>query len=187
MPISKAIKSKTESFYTHSPLSIDPSLPDTRWGPDMRVVHLNSGKARTLALALGLLLTLIAVNANAEKRSIEAAILAKSTTDWRGAKLPPYSSGQPEITIARVTIPPGTALPLHTHPQITAGIIVQGSLQLYTDSGDTQIARAGDAVIEMVHQAHSGANNGDEDVVILVVYAGVEGTPITEPVSTPNP
>ena len=153
----------------------------------MRVVNLNSSKARILALALGSLLTLISANTNAEKRSIEAAILAKSTTDWRGAKLPSYGSGQPEITIARVTIPPGTALPLHTHPQITAGIIIQGSLQLHTDSGDTHIARAGDAVIELVSQAHSGANTGNEDVVVLVFYAGVEGTPITVPVPAPDP
>lgn len=153
----------------------------------MSVVNLNSGKARILALALGSLLTLISANTNAEKRSIEAAILAKSTTDWRGAKLPSYGSGQPEITIARVTIPPGTALPLHTHPQITAGIIIQGSLQLHTDSGDTHIARAGDAVIELVSQAHSGANTGNEDVVVLVFYAGVEGTPITVPVPAPDP
>lgn len=153
----------------------------------MSVVNLNSSKARILALALGSLLTLISANTNAEKRSIEAAILAKSTTDWRGAKLPSYGSGQPEITIARVTIPPGTALPLHTHPQITAGIIIQGSLQLHTDSGDTHIARAGDAVIELVSQAHSGANTGNEDVVVLVFYAGVEGTPITVPVPAPDP
>ena len=153
----------------------------------MSVVNLNSSKARILALALGSLLTLISANTNAEKRSIEAATLAKSTTDWRGAKLPSYGSGQPEITIARVTIPPGTALPLHTHPQITAGIIIQGSLQLHTDSGDTHIARAGDAVIELVSQAHSGANTGNEDVVVLVFYAGVEGTPITVPVPAPDP
>lgn len=60
----------------------------------MSVVNPNSSKARILALALGSLLTLISANTNAEKRSIEAAILAKSTTDWRGAKLPSYGSRQ---------------------------------------------------------------------------------------------
>ena len=50
-----------------------------------------------------------------------------------------------------------------------------------TDSGKTHIARAGDAVVELVNQPHGGANIGDEDAVILVVYAGVEGRPVTVP------
>ncbi len=153
----------------------------------MKIISRRCGKSLVLAVAVGSLLNLVSVSACAEQRAIDPVILAKSTTDWRGAKLPSYGSGQPEITIARVTIPPGMALPLHEHPHITAGVILQGSLELHTDSGDTRIAQAGDAVIELVGQAHSGANIGKDDAVVLVVYAGVEGTPVTVPVSTPEP
>ena len=153
----------------------------------MKVISRRCGKSLVLAVAVGSLLNVVSVSACAEQRAIDAVILAKSTTDWRGAKLPSYGSGQPEITIARVTIPPGMALPLHEHPNITVGVILQGSIELRSESGDTQIAQAGDTVIELVRQAHSGANTGKEDAVVLVVYAGVEGTPITVPVSTPAP
>lgn len=122
---------------------------------------------------------------SAAEPGIQAEVLAKSTTDWRGAKLPPYSAGQPEVTIARVTIPEGMALPLHEHPHMTAGVVVQGVLEVRTDSGDTHIARAGDAVIELVNHAHFGANVGEGDVIILVVYAGIEGEPIT--IALPRP
>lgn len=128
----------------------------------------------------------ISVQASADEPKIVAEVLAKSTTDWRGVKLPPYSEGQPEVTIARVTIPAGMALPLHKHPYMTGGVIVQGTIEVRTDSGDTHIVRAGDAVIELVNQAHGGANIGDEDAVILVVYAGVEGQPVTVPLSAPD-
>ena len=68
---------------------------------------------------------------------------------------------------------------------MTAGVVVQGTIEVRTDSGDTHIARAVDAVIELINQAHGGANIGDEDEVILVVYAGIEGEPVTVPLSTP--
>ena len=146
---------------------------------------LNARWGRLLTLSIGL--ALLALDASASERKIEAEVLAKSTKDWRGVALPPYSEGQPEVTVARVTIPAGMALPLHEHPYMTAGVIVQGTIEVRTDSGDTHIARAGDAVIELVNQAHGGANIGDEDAVILVVYAGIEGEPVTVPLSTPKP
>ena len=86
-----------------------------------------------------------------------------------------------------MTIPAGMALPLHEHPFMTAGVVLKGIIEVRTDSGKTHIARAGDAVVEFVNQPHSGANIGDEDAVILVVYAGVEGRPVTVPVTQTVP
>ena len=151
----------------------------------MTCKHLATRGTQLLFALIGLLALTFDVSAN--ERKIEAEVLAKSTKDWRGVVLPPYSEGQPEVTVARVTIPAGMALPLHEHPYMTAGVIIQGTIEVRTDSGDTHIARAGDAVIELVNQAHGGANIGDEDAVILVVYAGIEGEPVTVPLSTPKP
>ena len=93
-----------------------------------------------------------------------------------------YAEGQPEVTVARVTIPAGMALPLHEHPFMTAGVVLQGIIEVRTDSGKTHIARAGDAVVELVNQPHGGANIGDEDAVIWG-HAGVEGQPVTVPIT----
>ena len=123
----------------------------------------------------------------AAERKIETTVLAKSTQDWGGSPLEHYAEGQPEVTVARVTIPAGMALPLHEHPFMTAGVVLQGIIEVRTDSGKTHIARAGDAVVELVNQPHGGANIGDEDAVILVVYAGVEGQPVTVPISQKAP
>ena len=119
--------------------------------------------------------------AESEQPSIQSEILARSTSDWGGAELPAYASGQPEVTVARVTIPVGQALPLHEHPYMTAGVVLKGVIEVRTDTGKRHVARAGDAVIEMVNQPHGGANIGDEEAVILVVYAGIEDQPITVP------
>jgi hypothetical protein len=58
------------------------------------------------------------------------------------------------------------ALPLHEHPFMTAGVVLQGVIEVRTDSGKTHIARAGEAVIELIDQPHGGANIGDTDAVI---------------------
>ncbi|REJ66913.1 MAG: cupin domain-containing protein [Proteobacteria bacterium] len=149
----------------------------------MTFIHLKARVAQLLFSLIGILV--LAFDASASERKIEAEVLLKSTEDWRGVTLPTYSEGQPEVTVAKITIPAGMALPLHEHPYMTAGVIVQGTIEVRTDSGDTHIARAGDAVIELVNQAHGGANIGDEDAVILVVYAGIEGEPVTVPLTTP--
>ena len=126
-------------------------------------------------------------SALAAERKIETTVLAKSTQDWGGSILEQYVDGQPEVTVARVTIPAGMALPLHEHPFMTADVVLQGIIEVRTDSGKTHIARAGDAVVELVNQPHGGANIGDEDAVILVVYAGVEGQSVTVPITQTAP
>ncbi len=49
-----------------------------------------------------------------------------------GNTLPEYPEGKPEITILRIQIPPGTTLPLHTHPVINAGVLLSGELAVIT-------------------------------------------------------
>ncbi len=105
--------------------------------------------------------------------------LAKSTRSWDGALLPVYPEGQPEVTILRITIPPGVRLPMHYHPVINAGILLSGQLTVVSEDGGRQHLHAGEALIELVNTLHYGMNEGDEPAVILVVYAGAEGMPVS--------
>ncbi len=59
---------------------------------------------------------------------IKVETLAQSTKQWDGNLLPHYPTSSPEITVLRITIPAGVTLPLHTHPVINAGVILQGKL-----------------------------------------------------------
>jgi quercetin dioxygenase-like cupin family protein len=106
--------------------------------------------------------------------------LAKSTKGWDGRPLPAYPDGTPEITILKVTYPPGAATDLHDHPVISAGYLVSGELTVYT--GDKTLhMKAGDSLIEIVNQEHYGRNDGEEPAVLIVVYASVTDQPITVP------
>jgi quercetin dioxygenase-like cupin family protein len=110
---------------------------------------------------------------------INAEVLVKSATMWNGTTLPPYGVGQPEISVVRITVPPGQALPMHYHPHATAGVLLSGELVVHTAAGETAELSAGDGLIELTNQVHAGANTGDEPAIILVVYAGIEGEPVT--------
>lgn len=115
----------------------------------------------------------------AAMEAISVDVLKKSTTMWNDDQLPSYSEGQPEISVVKVTIPEGQSLPLHEHPFATAGVLLQGHLEVRTPDGDRTELKAGQALIELINQPHAGANIGDGPAVILVMYAGIEGQSVT--------
>ena len=111
--------------------------------------------------------------------TISSQTICRSTTSWDGKTLPAYGTGQPEITIKRITIPSGTTLPLHKHPVINAGVLLRGKLTVETDDGKRLVLSAGDPIVELVNHWHRGINRGDEAVEILVFYAGTVGDTLT--------
>ena len=46
---------------------------------------------------------------------------------------------------------------------MTVGVVMQGIIQVRTESGKTHITRVGHAVAELVNQPHGVANMGDEN------------------------
>jgi len=118
---------------------------------------------------------------------IKVETLAQTTKQWNGNLLPHYPTSNAEITVLRITIPAGVALPLHTHPVINAGVILQGTLQLSLQDGTTRLFNQGDALIEVVNTVHTGKSLGPKDTVVLVFYAGSKDLPTTVQVNTKAP
>jgi quercetin dioxygenase-like cupin family protein len=105
--------------------------------------------------------------------------LVKTARSWDGAFLPAYPQGRPEITIARVSIPAGVRLEMHSHPVINAGVLVSGQLTVVTADGKTLHLKTGDPIVEVVNTLHYGINHGTVPAEIVVFYAGTAGTPIS--------
>ena len=116
---------------------------------------------------------------NAQKEKVSVIKLAKTTKSWDGSLLPAYSRGQPEITILKITIAPHTALPMHKHPFINAGVLTKGKLTVVTKNNQILHLKAGDSIVEVVEQWHHGKNETNETCEIIVFYAGIEGKAIT--------
>jgi len=129
------------------------------------------------AICLTLLLTsqVAAVDVNA----VQVEVLAKTSLSWDGKALPNYPNGNPEVTILRITIPPGVQLPLHKHPVINTGVLLNGELTVVTEGGETLHLKSGDSIVEVVNTWHYGKNEGDKPAEIIVFYAGIPDMPIT--------
>ena len=118
-------------------------------------------------------------NAHDQKNGVKVEQLVKSTKSWDGKTLPKYNEGQPEVKILKITIPAGTTLPVHQHPVINAGYLLEGELTVISDQKETLVLKEGDTLVELVGKWHYGVNKGQRDAVILVFYAGIEDTPTT--------
>jgi len=125
-------------------------------------------------------LLLLSSNVLAEEAAaVHVDVLAKTSLSWDGRRLPDYPKGTPEITILRIKIPPGVKLPLHTHPVINAGFLLDGELTVFSEDNKILHLKAGDSIVEVVNKGHYGINEGNKMAEILVFYTGVLATPIT--------
>jgi quercetin dioxygenase-like cupin family protein len=110
-----------------------------------------------------------------------------STTSWEGVKYAPYPSGQPKLSLLKITIPPHTALPWHHHPVANIAYVISGQLTIEDRlSKKSLVVKAGEAFPESVGASHRGVT-GDEEAVVIVAYAGVEGTPLSVPDENEKP
>ncbi|WP_084080774.1 cupin domain-containing protein [Edaphobacter aggregans] len=128
--------------------------------------------------------SLIAAVAQEKGRNVASAqreVLLVTTQSWNGKPYTHYPTGQPQLTTIKVTIPPHTALPWHTHPFPNSAYVLSGTITLHDrDSGKTLVMHQGQAFGESVDTAHRG-ESGDETVVLLVTYAGTPGIPPSIP------
>ena len=94
-------------------------------------------KIKSVGWAL-LLIGIVFVTASlASDNGVQVDVLTKLTKSWNNNPLPQYPQGQPQVTILRILVPPGSILPLHTHPVINAGVLIKGELTVVTKTGKT--------------------------------------------------
>lgn len=118
---------------------------------------------------------------------IQAETLLKTDSSWDGVPYTAYPQGRPELTVVRLTIPPYTALPWHTHPMPNAAYVVSGTITVEKQSdGSRRELRAGQVLAEMVNTPHRGIT-GAEPVVLIVFYAGTPDMPLSEGHVTSRP
>lgn len=87
-----------------------------------------------------------------------------------------YPAGVPRITVAVVTVAPGTAAAFHRHPVPLVAYILEGELTVDYGPEGVKTFRQGDALVEAMHVPHRGMNQGSSMVRLLAVYVGAEGS-----------
>ena len=114
------------------------------------------------------------------QRAVRSETLIQTDSSWDGELYKSYPSGQPELSVLKITLAPHTELEWHSHPMPNAAYIVSGELTLERKKdGKKQHFVAGQAVSETVDTFHRGVA-GNEPVVLIVFYAGSPGVPLTQ-------
>jgi len=115
-----------------------------------------------------------------QQPAVQSENLLTTTTSWDGTPYTAYPSGQPQLSILKITIPAHSQLKWHTHPIPNAAYIVSGELTVEEkDGGKKQHFTAGQVVPETINTVHRGVT-GDTPVVLIVFYAGAKGVPLTQ-------
>jgi quercetin dioxygenase-like cupin family protein len=88
------------------------------------------------------------------------------------------ASGQPitlpqgnvQVAVSTYDIAANARLPEHKHPFPRYGYVLSGTLRVTnTETGKSDVYKAGDFIVEAVGQWHQAANEGAEQVKLLVI------------------
>ncbi len=110
--------------------------------------------------------------------------LLQGGVDVLGAPLA-YPAGNPNVTAAIVTIPPGGETGWHQHEVPLFAYVLEGELTVDYGAKGKKIYRAGEAVLEAVGWAHNGTNTGSVPMKLVAVYMGSDAAANTVKVTAP--
>ncbi|WP_369800360.1 cupin domain-containing protein [Pantoea sp. BL1] len=88
---------------------------------------------------------------------IEHKLVLQSGAAWNKQSYEAYLQGKPLISVMRMSLPPDTELPWHTHAIPNTAYVLSGQLTIENkNTGVTYRAKAGEAINETVNSAHRG-------------------------------
>ena len=92
-----------------------------------------------------------------------------------------YPEGTPEMRVYKVTLAPGSTIPLHTHPSPVVAFVQEGALhniRLVDGAEVVDLIVAGQGFLEgSPDEPHYVVNKGSIPAVLMVTFASVEGLP----------
>lgn len=120
------------------------------------------------------------VGAQQSPGSVQIETLTRTTKSWDGTPYEAYPTGQPQISVLKVTLGPHTTMKWHTHPVPNAGYVLSGEVTVETKDGVKKHFVAGQAIPESVDIVHRGVS-GDSPTELIVFYAGTPGVTLSQP------
>jgi len=129
-------------------------------------------------LFLAALCVCFAVKAQYNKDVLVEPIIKTDTTSI-GQKIVYPTFANDEVSIMKVTIPPGKSTGWHKHLFPVFAYVLQGTLTVEVENRKTLQFPAGSSFSEVINTLHNGENKGKEDVVLIAFYMGEKGKPLS--------
>lgn len=105
--------------------------------------------------------------------------LLQTDTTVIGQKLVYPNFPNAEVTMAKVIIPVGKQTGWHKHEIPVFAYMLQGTLTVELENGKKTTYAKNETISEVFNTFHNGFNAGTEDVVLLAVYLGGKGVPLS--------
>ena len=112
---------------------------------------------------------------------IKVEQLLKTDTTSIGQKIIYPNFQSDEVTISKVTIPPGKSTGWHKHTFPVFAYVLKGNLTVAIDNKQTKQFPENTTFSEVINTFHNGINNGKVDVVLIAFYMGEKGKPLSIP------
>lgn len=114
--------------------------------------------------------------------AVVARPVIRTVSAWDGSSLGTYLAGPVELTILRVSVPPGAHSDWHTNPTPVAVYVMSGELHIAVQgTTDRQIIGAGDGFAEIRSMVNRHGTGGPEGAELVVFFAGAPGLPLLGP------
>ena len=110
---------------------------------------------------------------------IKVESLLKTDTTSIGQKIIYPNFQSDEVTIAKVTIPPGKSTGWHKHTIPVFAYVLKGNLTVELENKQTKQFPENTTFSEVINTFHNGTNNGKVDVVLIAFYMGEKGKPLS--------
>ena len=131
-------------------------------------------------LEFAFLVFFICCSANAQyNKGVVLETILKTDTTSIGQKIVYPHFENDEVSIVKVTIPPGKSTGWHKHVFPVFAYVLQGTLTVEVENRKTLRFTAGSSLSEVINILHNGLNKGKEDVVLIAFFMGEKGKPLS--------
>lgn len=103
----------------------------------------------------------------------------KTDTTSIGQKIVYPQFENDEVSIVKVTIPPGKSTGWHKHTFPVFAYVLQGTLTVKVENKKALQFPKGSSFSEVINTLHNGENNGKDDVVLIAFFMGEKGKPLS--------
>lgn len=133
---------------------------------------------KTALLALFFSCLCLVLNAQYQA-SVLVEPLLKTDTTVVGQPITYPAFNKAEVTLAKVTIPPGASTGWHKHLVPVFAYVLSGTLTVELENGQTNTFPPQTTFAEVFNVYHNGINKGETAVVLLAFYLGGDGQPLS--------
>jgi quercetin dioxygenase-like cupin family protein len=109
------------------------------------------------------------------KKEILIEQILKTDTTTIGQKITYPNFSDNEVTMLKITIPPGASTGWHKHEVPVFAYVVEGSITVEYENHKPVVFTKNSSIAEVKGTYHNGTNKGIENAVLIAIYLGEKG------------